>query len=185
MRRGSSHYWKCSTKEGTVSERRVRDRPHHTLRSAAQWERVLGYRIGRLATETPDQRTSRLHWANEPCATNETDPGHSESEKGLSRANELHTTDETDPRGSGWERGPSPANEPCATVKTDSWDSRSERPVLSKWALRNRGDWSMRLLKKQDVSKTERVTGDKKSNSLFVQKFSFSSSSWSPNVLHA
>ena len=30
------------------------------MRSAAQRERVLGHRRGRLASETPDQRTSRL-----------------------------------------------------------------------------------------------------------------------------
>ena len=40
--------------------RRVRDRAHRASRSAAQRERVLGFRRGRLASETPDQRTSRL-----------------------------------------------------------------------------------------------------------------------------
>ena len=44
-----------------VTRRRVRDhRVHRASRSAAQRERVLGHRKGRLASETPDQRTSRL-----------------------------------------------------------------------------------------------------------------------------
>jgi len=39
---------------------RVRDRAHCASRSAAQRERVLGHRRGRLASETLDQRTSHL-----------------------------------------------------------------------------------------------------------------------------
>ena len=45
---------------GLIARWRVRDRSHRASRSAAQRERVLGYRSGRLASETPDQRTSRL-----------------------------------------------------------------------------------------------------------------------------
>ena len=44
----------------TLTRRRVWDRAHRASRSAAQRERVLGYRRGRLASETPDQGTSRL-----------------------------------------------------------------------------------------------------------------------------
>ena len=47
-------------REARLTRRRVRDRPHRTLRSAAQQERVLDHWRGRLASETPDQRTSRL-----------------------------------------------------------------------------------------------------------------------------
>ena len=47
-------------REARLARRRVRDRAHCALRSAAQRERVLDHRRGRLASETPDQRTSRL-----------------------------------------------------------------------------------------------------------------------------
>ena len=48
-------------RHGLVTRRRVRDhRVHLASRSVAQRERVLGHRKGRLASETPDQRTSRL-----------------------------------------------------------------------------------------------------------------------------
>ena len=47
-------------REALLARWRVRDRSYHALWSAAQWERVLGHRRGRLASETPDQRTSRL-----------------------------------------------------------------------------------------------------------------------------
>ena len=38
-----------------LARQRVRDRAYRALWSAAQRERVLGYRRGRLASETPDQ----------------------------------------------------------------------------------------------------------------------------------
>jgi len=48
-------------RHGLIMKRRVRDhRVHRALRSAAQRERVLGHRKARLASETPDQRTSCL-----------------------------------------------------------------------------------------------------------------------------
>ena len=47
-------------KEARLTRRRVRDRAHRASRSAAQWEIVLGHRRGRLASQTPDQRMSRL-----------------------------------------------------------------------------------------------------------------------------
>ena len=37
-----------------------RDRAHRASWSGAQRERVFGHRRGRLASETPDQRTNRL-----------------------------------------------------------------------------------------------------------------------------
>ena len=66
-----------------------------------------------LTHETPNQRGPSL--ANEPHATEETDPWDSVSERGTSRASEPCATEETDPWNSGSERGPSRASEPCAT----------------------------------------------------------------------
>ena len=47
-------------REARLARRRVRDRAHRASWSAAQRERVLDHRRGRLASETPDQRTSGL-----------------------------------------------------------------------------------------------------------------------------
>ena len=47
-------------REAGLARPRVRNRAHHASLSAAQRERVLSHRRGRLASETPDQRTSRL-----------------------------------------------------------------------------------------------------------------------------
>ena len=55
-----SYMSKDIAKLAAFERRRVRDRAHRASRSAAQRERVLDYRRGLLASETPDQRTSRL-----------------------------------------------------------------------------------------------------------------------------
>ena len=47
-------------REARLARERVRDGAHRALRSAAQQERVLGYRRGRLVSEATDQRTSRF-----------------------------------------------------------------------------------------------------------------------------
>ena len=47
-------------RQARLTRWRVKDRAHRASRSAAQRERVLGHRGGRLASETPDQRTSHL-----------------------------------------------------------------------------------------------------------------------------
>ena len=51
---------KVQQREAWLTRRRVRYRALRVSRSAAQRERVLGYRRGGLASETPDQRVSRL-----------------------------------------------------------------------------------------------------------------------------
>ena len=47
-------------REAWSVRRRVRNRAHRALRPTAHLERVLGYRRGRLASETPDPRKSHL-----------------------------------------------------------------------------------------------------------------------------
>ena len=112
-------------REARLARWRVRDRAHRASRSAAQRERVLGYRRGQLGSETPDQRTSRLQQMSLAQQIRLTwDSG---SERGPSRASEPHTTDETDPWDSRPERDLSRASGPCTTEETDPWDSRSER----------------------------------------------------------
>ena len=66
---------RAAERKARLARWRVGDRAHRISQSAAQQERVLDYRRGQLASETPDQRTSRLQApANEPYATDETDP---------------------------------------------------------------------------------------------------------------
>ena len=47
-------------REARLARRRVRDRAHHASRSAAQQEKVLDHRRGRLASETPDRKTTSV-----------------------------------------------------------------------------------------------------------------------------
>ena len=64
LKRTNQHNWdRCAEsaqqREAWLVRRRVRDRPHRASQSAAQRERILGYRRGQLASQTPDQRTSK------------------------------------------------------------------------------------------------------------------------------
>ena len=158
-------------REAQLARRRVRDTAHCALRYAAQWERVLSYRRRRLASETPDQRTSRLQQMTLAQQVRLT-PWDSGSERGPSRENEHWATDETDPCDSRSERGLSRVNEHCTTEETDPRDSGSERGLSQASET-----WPMRLwikeahLQQVSLAQQRRCEQDRESHRIWRETF--------------
>ena len=114
-------------------------------------------------SETPDQRTSRLQGpANEPCAT---DPEREACLEQMSLTQQMGVTHEAlDQR------------ETCLKQVSLVQQRRLIHEIPEETATRC------------GTTSTERVTGDKESNSLFIEKLPLSSSSSTglhANVLHA